>query len=269
MSRIAATFERLRAQRRTGLVAYVTTGYPDLAATPGLVRAMVAGGADLIELGVPFSDPLADGATIQRATHTAVMGGVTLADVIAVCRTLRGAGLETPLVAMTYINPILAYGLERFAADAAEAGLDGVIPVDVPPEEAGPLKAALTAHGMDVISMLAPTSTDERIRKVAAQASGFIYCVSVAGTTGARGALPADLPDFIARVRRHTDLPLAVGFGVSRPEHIAQIGTMCEAAVIGSAIIDTIEQAPPDQREARLRAYIEAVTGRSAEALGR
>jgi tryptophan synthase alpha chain len=177
---------------------------------------------------------------------------------------VRATGIEAPLVAMGYLNPLLAYGLERFAADGAEAGLDGVIPVDVPPEEGGPLKAALAAHDLDVIYMLAPTSTEARVARVAEVASGFVYCVSVAGTTGVRDQLPADLPEFIARVRRHTDLPLAVGFGVSRREHVARIGQLCEAAVIGSAIIDVVEQAPPDQRAARLRAYVETVTGRAA-----
>ena len=263
MSRIRAAFDRLRAERRVGLVAYVTAGYPDLAATPELVRALVEGGADIVELGIPFSDPLADGATIQRATQVALANGVTVGDVLELCQKLRADGIETPLVAMGYYNPLLAYGLERFAADAAAAGLDGLIPVDVPPEEGGPLKAALAAHGLDVIYLLAPTSTDARVTKVAEQSSGFVYCVSVTGTMGARGELPQDLPQLIARVRRHTDLPLAVGFGVSRREHLAQIGQLCEAAVIGSAIIEVIEQAPPEQRAERLRTYVsEVVTGR-------
>ena len=263
MSRIAQTFDRLRREGRTGLVAYLTTGYPDLAAAPELVRAMVAGGADIVELGVPFSDPLADGATIQRATQVAVANGVTMADVLGVCREVRESGVQTPLVAMTYYNLIIGYGLERFATDAAAAGLDGVIPVDVPPEEGVPLKQALAAHGMDVIYLLAPTSTDARVAKVTEQSSGFVYCVSVTGTTGARGELPEDLPEFIARVKRRTALPVAVGFGVSRPEHVARIGQLCEAGVIGSAIIDVIEQAPPEQRAERLRAYVATVTGRS------
>lgn len=262
MSRIAQTFARLREERRTGLVAYVTAGYPSIADTPELVRALVEGGADIVELGVPFSDPLADGATIQRAAQVAVAAGVTLADVIAVCRKLRESGMTTPLVPMTYYNPVLAHGLERFAADAAAAGIDGVIAVDVPPEESGPLREALAPHDIDLIALVAPTSTDARIAAMTARASGFVYCVSVAGTTGARGDLPADLPDFIARVRRQTDLPLAVGFGVSRAEHVAAIGRLCEAAVIGSAIIDVIEQSPPGERAARLRAYVEQVTGR-------
>ncbi|MBI2760857.1 MAG: tryptophan synthase subunit alpha [Chloroflexi bacterium] len=262
MSRLAATFERLKREGRTGLVAFITTGFPDLASTPDLVRALVDGGADIVELGVPFSDPLADGATVQRSTHTAVMNGVTTADVIDVTRKLRDGGITVPLVAMGYLNPVLAYGMERFAADAAAAGLDGMIPVDVPVEESGPLRRALAAHDMDVICLLAPTSTDERIARTVATASGFVYCVSVAGTTGARGDLPEDLPEFIARVRRHTDLPLAVGFGVSRAEHVARIGQLCEAAVIGSAIIDVIDRAPPDKRAERLRDYVRSVTGR-------
>lgn len=262
MSRLAETFALLRSDGRTGLVAYITTGFPDLASTPDLVHAMVEGGADIVELGMPFSDPLADGATVQRSTHVAVMNGVTTADVLDVTRKLRDSGVTVPLIGMGYLNPVLAYGLERFAADAAAAGLDGMIPVDVPVEESEPLRAAFAAHGLDVIFLLAPTSTEERIARAAASASGFLYCVSVTGTTGARGSLPDDLPEFLARVRRHTDLPLAVGFGVSRREHVARIGQLCEAAVIGSAIIDVIEQAPPDQRAERLRDYVRSVTGR-------
>ena len=264
MSRIPETFARLRAAKQTGLVAYLTTGFPDLASSPALVRAMVDGGADIIELGVPFSDPLADGATVQRASHQALLNGVTMADVLAVCRTLRDQGVTAPIVAMSYYNPVLAYGVERFAADAAAAGLDGVIATDVPSEEAGPLRTAMRAHDLDVIFLLAPTSTEARIAKVAELASGFVYCVSVTGVTGARGDLPSDLGQFIERVRAHTDLPIAVGFGVSRPEHVAAIGRLCDAAVIGSAIVDVIEQAPADEREARLRGYIESVTGRAA-----
>ncbi len=266
MSRISDTFARLKAEGRTGLVAYVTAGFPSLAETPGLVRAMVEGGADLVELGVPFSDPLADGATVQRANHVALEQGVTLGDVLGVVRRLRDEGLTAPLITMGYYNPVLSYGVERFAEDAAAAGLDGIIPVDVPPEEGTELRTALAARGMDVIFLVAPTSPEDRIARISAMASGFVYCVSLAGTTGARGELPADLPEFIARVRRHTDLPLAVGFGVSRREHVARIGELCEAAVIGSAIIETIERAPAAERAQRLRAFIAEVTGAPASA---
>ena len=187
---------------------------------------------------------------------------MTLAGVLAMVRELRATGVEAPLLAMGYMNPLYVYGLERFAADAAAAGLDGLICVDLPPEEAEPLHAVCRANGIDLIFLLAPTSTDERIARVAALASGFIYCVSVTGTTGARAGVSEELLEFIARVRRHTDLPLAVGFGVSRPEHVAMIGQLCEAAVIGSALIDVIDRAPPELRAESLRAYVEVVTGR-------
>jgi tryptophan synthase alpha chain len=262
MSRLSATFERLRAQRRTGLIAYITAGYPTPAETVPLVRALLDGGADAIELGVPFSDPLADGATIQRSTFAALEQGVTPADVLAMVRALRDQGVDAPLLTMGYVNPLVAYGLDRFGKDAAAAGLDGMICVDLPPEEAEPMRAMCRANAMNLIFLVAPTSTDERLARVATLASGFIYCVSVTGTTGARAGVSAELPEFIARVRRHTDLPLAVGFGVSRPEHVAQIGQLCEAAVIGSAIIEAIDRAPPEQRAESVRAYVEVVTGR-------
>jgi tryptophan synthase alpha chain len=262
MSRISDTFDRLRAEGRTGLIAYVTTGFPTLEATVPIVHALVEGGADAIELSLPFSDPLADGTTVQRSTYAALQQGVTPVDVLATARRLRDEGLTVPLVIMGYVNPLYAYGLERFAADAAAAGIDGLICVDLPPEEAAPVHDVWRAHGMDLIFLLAPTSTDERIARVAALASGFIYCVSVAGTTGVRDEVSEQLPAFIARVRRQTELPLAVGFGISKPEHVAQIGQLCEAAVIGSAIIDTIERAAPGLEAADVRAYIEVVTGR-------
>ncbi|MGD9892881.1 MAG: tryptophan synthase subunit alpha, partial [Dehalococcoidia bacterium] len=222
----------------------------------------IDGGADAVELSLPFSDPLADGATVQRSTFAALERGVTPPDVLKVTRTLRDQGVETPLIVMGYVNPMYAYGLDRFAADAAAAGIDGIICVDLPPEEAEPILAAFRPQGIDLIFMLAPTSTDARVARVAELASGFIYCVSVTGTTGMRDSVSEELPAFIARVRRHTDLPLAVGFGISRPEHVAQIGQLCEAAIIGSAIIDTIERAEPGLEAERVRTYVEVVTGR-------
>ena len=262
MSRISAMFDRLRAEGRTGLIAYTTTGFPSVEATTPIVRALLDGGADAIELSLPFSDPLADGATVQRSTFTALERGVTPPDVLKVTRMLREQGVEAPLIVMGYVNPMYAYGLDRFAADAAVAGIDGMICVDLPPEEAEPILAAFHPHGIDLIFMLAPTSTDARVARVAELASGFIYCVSVTGTTGMRDSVSDELPEFIARVRRHTDLPLAVGFGISRPEHVARIGQLCEAAIIGSAIIDTIERAEPGLEAERVRTYVEVVTGR-------
>jgi tryptophan synthase alpha chain len=262
MSRIPAAFARLKTEQRTGLVAFVTVGYPDVESTVEIVEAMVAGGADLVELGVPFSDPLADGATVQRAGWHALQQGVTPWTCLDVARRLRERGMEAPLLLMGYYNPWLAVGLERFIAEAAQAGIDGLIAVDLPPEEADDLLAECRRHDLDLVFLVAPTSTDARLEAVARLASGFVYCVSVTGTTGARSEVAADLPQFIARVRNHTDLPLAVGFGISRPEHVARIGQLCEAAVIGSAIIDTIDAAPPDERSQKVRGYVEVVTGR-------
>lgn len=262
MSRLSTMFERLKREGRTGLIAYVTAGFPTLEASVPIVRGLLDGGADAIELGLPFSDPLADGATVQRSTFAALQAGVTPADVLGVSRDLRAAGVDAPVLVMGYVNPMYTYGLDRFAADAAAAGIDGFICVDLPPEESEPIHAVCRANGLDLIFLLAPTSTDERIARVAELASGFIYCVSVTGTTGMREGISDELPEFIARVRRHTALPLAVGFGVSRPEHIARIGQLCEAAVIGSAIIDTIERAAPGSEAESVRAYAEVVTGR-------
>jgi tryptophan synthase alpha chain len=263
VSRIGRTMARVRKQGQLGLIAYLTVGYPDIGATLRLVPALVAGGADMVELGVPFSDPLADGTTIQRASHCALQQGVTPAICLDVVKQLRARGLAIPLLLMGYYNSILAYGIEEFARDAAAAGADGLIGVDLPPEEAAGVQTACAGRGLDLIYLLAPTSSDERIALVAAQASGFIYCVSLTGVTGARGELSAGLSQFLARVRRHTSLPLAVGFGISKREHLEAVaGLGAEAAVIGSAIINVIDSAPAEEREERVREYVEVVTGR-------
>ncbi len=264
--RIEATFERLQRKGRTGFLAFLTVGYPDAKSTPGLARALAAGGADIIELGIPFSDPLAEGPTIQAASFKALERGVTVETCLGVVRELRGSGFEAPVVFMGYYNPILAYGVEEFARDAAAAGADGVIPVDLPPEESGALEAACRKHGLRLIYLLAPTSTDERIQAVAERASGFIYCVSLTGVTGARSELPPGLDEFVRRVRKYTNLPVAVGFGISRPEHFSAVGRIADAAAIGSAIIDEITRSDPNEREARLKDYAEVVTGRRGAA---
>ena len=263
MSRIGQTMVRLRKKGRLGLIAYLTVGYPDTETTLRLVPALAAGGADMVELGVPFSDPLADGTTIQRASHCALQQGVTPALCLDVVKQLRARGLAIPLLLMGYYNSVLAYGIDEFARDAGAAGADGLIEVDLPPEEAAGVQTACAGRGLDLIYLLAPTSSDERIALVAAQASGFIYCVSVTGVTGARGQLPAGLSQFLARVRGHTSLPLAVGFGISKREHLETVaGLGAEAAVIGSAIINVIDRAPAEEREERVREYVEVVTGR-------
>ncbi len=260
--RIEAAFERLKAEGRTGFVAFLTVGYPDVESTLRLAPALVEGGADIIELGVPFSDPLAEGPTIQQSSFRALEQGVTPRVCLETVARLREQGFEAPLVLMGYYNPVLSYGVEEFARDAAAAGADGVIVVDLPPEESGPLREACERRGLRFIYLLAPTSPDERIRQVAEAASGFIYCVSITGVTGARSELPAGLAAFIERVRSYTHLPIAVGFGISRRNHFQAVGEIADAAVIGSAIIDVIGQAGPSEQVARAREYAEVVTGR-------
>jgi len=222
----------------------------------------VDGGADIIELGVPFSDPLADGVTIQQSTYRALQNGMTAARCLELVGDLRESGVVIPLILMTYCNPILAYGLDGFVNDAGAAGADGLIAVDVPPEEAEDLAARCRARNLDLIPLLAPTSSDDSIALAAQQASGFVYCVSVAGVTGAREALPPDLGSFLQRVRRQTDLPLAVGFGISRREHVEALAGQADAAVVGSAIIDVIEASPQEERSERVKGYVEVLTGR-------
>ena len=267
MSRIAAAFARLRARRRTALVAFLTVGYPSVEETLRLVPALIEGGADVIELGVPFSDPLAEGPTIQRSSHHALERGVTPAICLDVVAGLRAQGVEVPVVLMGYYNPLLAYGLEEFCRDAAAAGADGIIAVDLPPEESHPLRDACRQHGLDLVYLLAPTSTDARIELVAGLAAGFVYCVSVAGVTGARDELPAGLSAFVDRVRARTPLPVAVGFGISKPKHFRAVARIADAAVIGSAIIDEIDRSDPSETVRKVKRYAEVVTGRRRAAV--
>ncbi|MBK9942702.1 MAG: tryptophan synthase subunit alpha [Kouleothrix sp.] len=248
MSRIAETFARLRADGRTALMPYLMIGFPERDSVLELAPALAAAGADLFELGVPFSDPLADGATIQRASERALANGVRLEFCLSTVAQLRARGLTTPLVLMGYVNPFLRYGLARFVADAAAAGVDGLIIPDLPPEEAAECQALCQAAGLDLIFFVAPTTPDARIAEIAAQASGFIYCVSLTGVTGARRELWDGLPGFLERVRRHTSLPLVVGFGISSAAHVRQVGTLADGAIIASALINQIEQADPAQR---------------------
>jgi tryptophan synthase alpha chain len=246
MSRIAETFARLRAEGRVALMPYVTTGFPERESTLAVVPAMEAAGASLFELGVPFSDPLADGATVQRSTQRALANGITLADCIATVRALRERGVQAPLLLMGYYNPLLRFGVERACKELAAAGGDGWIVPDMPPEEAGDLQAAATANGLDLIMMVAPTTPEPRIAQILARASGFVYVVALTGTTGARQNLAANLADVLARVRRHTELPLVVGFGISRPEHVAEVARLAEGAIVGSATVAHLENLTPD-----------------------
>jgi len=251
----------MKAEDRTGFVAFLTVGYPDVESTLRLVPALVEGGADIIELGIPFSDPLAEGPTIQHSSFCALQQGVTPRMCLDIAAKLRQLGVGAPLVPMGYFNPMLAYGLESFVTDAASAGVDGLIVVDLPPEESAPVREACLKHDVRLIYLLAPTSTDERIKLVASMASGFIYCVSVTGVTGVRDELAPDLARFVKRVRSHTHLPIAVGFGISQPKHFQAVSRIAEAAVIGSAIIDEIDKHDPSEQAARLKEYAEVVTG--------
>ncbi len=253
--RIERTLARLREAGSLGLIGWQTVGYPEKGAAQRLVPALLEGGFDLIELGVPFSDPQADGATVQRASHVALRNGTTPADCLQTVRDLRNEGVSAPLIFLSYYNPIMAMGLERFAGTAAEAGLDGLIVPDLPPEEADELLAALDPCGIDPIFLVAPTSTDDRLAAVAARARGFIYCVSLAGVTGARQHLSAGLPAYLERVRRVSDLPLTVGFGVSRPEHVASLRGHADAAVVASAILDLMERTPAQRHGAALKEF--------------
>jgi tryptophan synthase alpha chain len=262
MSRITSAFERARAEQRPALITLVLPGFPSPEETEAMFDAMVAGGADIIEIEIPFSDPLADGTTIQRVAFEALANGTTPSDCIAFARRMRARHPDLPLVFMTYLNPVLAYGLERFAADAAAAGADGMILVDLPAEEAAQAKGALAAAGLDLIFLVAPTSTDERIELICSQASGFVYCVSVAGVTGARSELPPDLDAFIARVRGCTKLPLAVGFGLSRREHVEALAGTADGVVVASAILNVAGESKPQERAKAVREYVEVLSGR-------
>ena len=224
-----------------GLVAYITAGDPSLAASEKIVLAAAEAGADVIELGVPFSDPVADGPTIQRASERALRGGATLAGVIDLVRRVRTAS-DVPLILFSYFNPILQMGVEKFADAASAAGADGVLATDLTPEEAGEYRKALQARGLDTIFLAAPTSTDERLEIIAGSSSGFLYLISRTGVTGERDSMSQDLPALARRVRRATKLPLAVGFGISLPEHVSVLGGIADAAVVGSALMAEIEK---------------------------
>jgi len=241
-TRISKRFADLRASGELGIVAYITAGDPSLGATLQFVLALAEAGADVIELGVPFSDPLADGPTIQRASERALKSGTTLAGILNLVRRIRQSS-QVPLVLFSYYNPILQMGLEKFASAAAAAGADGVLATDLTPEESADYRRILAAHYLDTIFLGAPTSTDDRLAKIAASSSGFLYLISRTGVTGAKDALPDDLPSLLRRARAVTQLPIAVGFGISLPGHVSVLGGLADAAVIGSALVSEIEKA--------------------------
>lgn len=245
-SRIARAFADAARSSSSVLVAFVEAGDPDLATTERLVLAAAEAGAGIVELGVPFSDPIADGPTIQRASERALAAGGGLGATLETASKVRAAGCDVPLVLFTYANPILAAGEEAFARSAVAAGIDGVLVTDLPPEEGAGFARLLRAHRLDPIYLLAPTSTDERLRRAAALSRGFVYVVSRAGVTGARASLPEDLPALVARVRRATRLPVAVGFGIGAPAQAREAARVADGVVVGSAIVAAVENALRD-----------------------
>ena len=262
MSPIADTFARLRREGRPGLVTYTTAGDPDLPRSGEILQALDRAGADVIEVGVPFSDPLADGPVIQRATERALAAGGSLRATLAVIERVRPA-LSAPIVVFSYANPLMRMGLESFARRAAAAGVDGVLALDLPIEEAGPFRETLASAGLDTIFLLSPTTTDARIRRAAELGRGFLYGISRLGVTGARDTVASGAEALVRRIRAQTDLPVALGFGIARPEHVAQVGAYADAAVVGSALVSLIAEASGsprllDEVEAYARSLLQA-----------
>jgi tryptophan synthase alpha chain len=241
-TRISKRFAELRDAGELGIVTYITAGDPSLDATHKFVLTLADAGADVIELGVPFSDPLADGPTIQRASERALKAGTSLAGVLELVLRIRQTS-QVPLVLFTYFNPVLQMGLEKFATAAAQAGADGVLVTDLTPEESEDYRRIIHAQHLDTIFLAAPTSDDDRLRKISACSSGFLYLISRTGVTGAKDALPDDLPGLLRRVHHFTKLPVAVGFGISLPGHVSVLGGLADAAVVGSALVSEIEKA--------------------------
>jgi tryptophan synthase alpha chain len=262
----------IRFEQKPGLVVYLTVGDPDLATTRAIALAAIDAGADVLELGVPFSDPLADGPVIERASHRAVANGTSLADVLALAKELRAARPQTGLVLFSYLNPILSYGrsdagkrsgagiFERFTADTKAAGVDGVLATDLTIEEAeGGYLDAMHAANLAPIFLVAPTSTDDRLRRIATVSQGFVYAISRVGITGTQQTLASDARSLVERLRRYTTLPIALGFGVSNAAHVAALGEFADAAVIGSAIVGIVEKSAPREASAAVARFIEGL----------
>jgi tryptophan synthase alpha chain len=245
VSRIAATFARLKAEHRLALIAYLTVGYPRADVTPSLVEAAAQSGADAIELGIPFSDPLADGRTIQAASQVALKGGMTVKRALEAAAAARKT-TEVPLLFMTYLNPILAFGLEGFCRAASAAGIDGLIVPDLPASESAELGRAADSSQIDLVFFVAPTSSEAGIEAACRAATGFVYCIAVTGVTGARAHLDEGVVSLITSVRRHTTLPVVVGFGISKPEHLAALDGKADGVIVASALLDAIGRAPDD-----------------------
>ena len=256
--RIQQRFKQLKATSTPALVTFITAGDPDLATTAQMLPLLEEAGADIIELGIPFSDPMADGPTIQRASERALAGGATLTKILELVRQARSK-VTLPIILMGYSNPIYAYGWERFAHDAAAAGVDGLLLVDLPPEEAGELLPAAKAAGLRIIFLLTPTSDQTRITQVARYGSGFLYYVTVTGVTGVRAAVAGSLTDDLARIRRTIKLPVVAGFGIATPEQAAQVAGVADGVVVGSAIVKLFEQFQGDRLMAEVSRLVRSL----------
>ena len=263
-SRIDQAFARLRAEKRPGLVTFTTAGDPDLPRSAQILRALDRGGADVLEVGVPFSDPLADGPVIQRATERGLAAGGSLRTALAMIAGLRPQ-IAAPIVVFSYANPLLRMGVSAFARQAADAGVDGVLALDLPIEEAGGFRETLAGAGLDTIFLLSPTTTDARITTAAALGSGFLYGISRLGVTGARAEVASGAEALVRRIRAHTAMPIALGFGISTPEQVAEVCAYADAAVVGSALVSVIAEASatPDLIE-RVEDYVRWLKGASA-----
>ncbi len=257
--RIRGAFEQARADGRIALVPYVTVGFPEIDLTTDIVRAIVDGGADVVELGVPFSDPLGDGPTIQASGYRALQNGVTPETCIESARKIRDAGIDVPIVFMGYYNNILSMGLDEYCSRVSEAGVNGLIVADLPSIEAGPLQDAADRAGLAVIPLLALTSTDESIDNACARAGGFIYCISVLGVTGARATMSERVEGLARNVRKHTDLPVAIGFGISNVGHVAEVARYADGAIVGSALINALADGEGSGAAARAETYIRSL----------
>ncbi|RDV80932.1 tryptophan synthase subunit alpha [Ammonifex thiophilus] len=262
MNRIARTFNSLRDKGQKALIVYVTAGDPSLEATAATIPALVEAGADLIEIGIPFSDPLADGPVIQAASSRALAKGVRLDGILKMTAAVRERLPELPLVFMTYYNPVLQRGLERFCRQAKEAGVDGLIVPDLPYEESGPLLREASAQGLALIPLLAPTSTEKRVEAICSSAQGFVYCVSVTGVTGMREKLDQELGRLVQTVKEHTSLPVAVGFGIARPETAAEVARLADGVVVGSAVVKLLGEGAREEALALVRSLARVLHAR-------
>ena len=257
--RIREAFENARKAGRIALVPFLTVGHPTVEASIASAKAVVEAGADVLELGVPFSDPLADGPVIQMSGFKALEQGVTMSTCLDAVRQLRAEGVGVPIIFMGSYNPILAYGLPEFCTDAAAAGVDGLIVSDLPTEETGPLLAEARPAGISLVPLLALTSSEQRIQAACRDASGFIYCVAVLGVTGARESISDRVRGLVASVKRNTSLPAAVGFGISGAEHVAEVATFADGAAVGSALVQTMDEGPPETAAERARDFVEGL----------